>query len=86
MFPLAMVAGREVDVLVIDLDATIVIAHSEKEHEAPTFEKAFGHHSMLAFCDSIGEFLVAQLRRGQRRREHRRRPHHRSRRRARTGS
>jgi Transposase DDE domain group 1 len=63
-FPPAMVAGREVDVLVIDLDATIVIAHSEKEHATPTFKKTFGHHPMLAFCDNTGEFLAAALRRG----------------------
>ena len=63
-FPPARVAGREVDVLVIDLDATIVVAHSEKEQDAPTFKKTFGHHPMLAFCDNTGEFLAAQLRRG----------------------
>jgi DDE family transposase len=63
-FPPAKVVGREVDVLVIDLDATIVIAHSEKEHATPTFKKTFGHHPLLAFCDNTGEFLAAQLRRG----------------------
>lgn len=63
-FPPAQVAGREVDVLVIDLDATIVVAHSEKEQAAPTFKRTFGHHPMLAFCDNTGEFLAAQLRRG----------------------
>jgi Transposase DDE domain group 1 len=68
-FPPARVAGRDLrqqgrDVLVIDLDATIVIAHSEKEQATPTFKKTFGHHPMLAFCDNTGEFLAAQLRRG----------------------
>lgn len=50
--------------LVIDLDASIVVCHSEKEHAAPTFKKTFGYHPMLAFCDNTGEFLAAQLRRG----------------------
>lgn len=30
------------DPLVIDLDATLVTAHSDKEHAAPTFKKGFG--------------------------------------------
>jgi hypothetical protein len=28
--------------LIIDLDATLVTAHSEKEHAAPTFKRGFG--------------------------------------------
>ena len=32
----------------IDLDATIVIAHSEKEQAAPTWKKTFGHHPLTA--------------------------------------
>ena len=63
-FPTASAAGRAVDALVIDLDATIVVAHSEKERAAPTFKKTFGYHPMLAFCDNTGEFLAAVLRRG----------------------
>jgi Transposase DDE domain group 1 len=50
--------------LVIDLDASIVVCHSEKEQAAPTFKKTFGYHPMLAFCDNTGEFLAAALRRG----------------------
>jgi hypothetical protein len=30
--------------LVIDVDATLVTAHSEKEHAAPTFKRGFGFH------------------------------------------
>jgi hypothetical protein len=36
-FPPARVAGRDLEVLVIDLDASIVLCHSEKEQAAPTF-------------------------------------------------
>jgi hypothetical protein len=63
-FPLAKAAGRELPGLVIDLDASIVVCHSEKENAAPTFKKTFGFHPMLAFCDNTGEFLAAALRRG----------------------
>jgi hypothetical protein len=63
-FPPAKAAGRELPGLVIDLDASIVVCHSEKEQAAPTFKKTFGYHPMLAFCDNTGEFLAAALRRG----------------------
>lgn len=63
-FPPARAAGQTLPGLVIDLDASIVVCHSEKEQAAPTFKKTFGYHPMLAFCDNTGEFLAAQLRRG----------------------
>jgi hypothetical protein len=63
-FPPAHAAGRELPGLVIDLDASVVVCHSEKEHAASTFKKTFGFHPMLAFCDNTGEFLAAVLRRG----------------------
>jgi hypothetical protein len=63
-FPPATAAGRELPGLVIDLDASIVVCHSEKELAAPTFKKTFGYHPLLAFCDNTGEFLAAQLRKG----------------------
>jgi hypothetical protein len=49
---------------VIDLDASIVVFHSEKEQAAATFKKTFGYHPLLAFCDNTGEFLAAALRKG----------------------
>jgi hypothetical protein len=63
-FPPAAVAGRNLDVLVLDLDASIVICHSEKEQAAPTFKRTFGYHPLLAFCDNTSEFLAGMLRRG----------------------
>jgi hypothetical protein len=63
-FPAATAAGRRLAGLVIDVDASIVIAHSEKEQAAPTFKGTFGYHPLMAFCDNTGEFLAAQLRRG----------------------
>jgi len=41
-FPPARAAGRVLPGLVIDLDASIVVCHSEKEHAAPTFKKTSG--------------------------------------------
>jgi hypothetical protein len=59
------VAGTAgLDVLVIDLDAHVLVCHSEKEQTAPTFKHTFGYHPLLAFCDNTGEFLAAQLRAG----------------------
>jgi Transposase DDE domain group 1 len=58
-------AGRP---LVIDVDATLVTAHSEKEGAAPTFKKGFGHHPLWAFVDhgpaGTGEPVAALLRPG----------------------
>jgi hypothetical protein len=54
--------------VVVDLDATLVTAHSEKEGAAPTFKRTFGHHPLLAFVDhgagGTGEPLSALLREG----------------------
>ena len=52
----------------VDLDATIVIAHSEKEEASPTWKKTFGFHPMTAFADhgadGTGEPLAIVLRTG----------------------
>jgi hypothetical protein len=52
----------------IDLDATIVVAHSEKENAAATWKKTFGFHPLLAFLDrpevGDGEGLAGLLRPG----------------------
>ena len=52
----------------VDLDATIVIAHSEKEQAAATWKKTFGHHPMTAWADhgeaGNGEPLAIVLRPG----------------------
>jgi len=37
--------------LVVDVDATLVTAHSEKENAKPTFKKGFGFHPLCAFVD-----------------------------------
>ena len=39
--------------LVVDIDATLVTAHSEKEHAAPTFKRGFGFHPVRREALSI---------------------------------
>ena len=52
----------------IDVDATLVTAHSEKESAAPTFKGGFGFHPLWAFVDhgpeGTGEPLAFLLRPG----------------------
>jgi hypothetical protein len=54
--------------LVIDVDATLVTAHSEKEAAAPTFKRGFGFPPLWAFLDhgqsGTGEPLAFLLRAG----------------------
>ena len=54
--------------LIIDLDATLVTSHSDKEGAAPTFKRGFGHHPLWAFVDhgpdGTGEPLAFMLRPG----------------------
>jgi hypothetical protein len=60
--------GADGGPVVVDLDATIVIAHSEKEQAAPTWKKTFGFHPMTAWADhggaGSGEPLAIVLRAG----------------------
>jgi hypothetical protein len=61
----APVPGTE---LRIDFDATITIAHSEKQNAAATWKKTYGFHPLLAFLDrpevAGGEGLAGLLRPG----------------------
>ena len=50
--------------VVIDLDATLVTAHSDKEGAAGNFKGGFGHHPLGAWLDNTGEALAAVLRPG----------------------
>jgi hypothetical protein len=54
--------------LVIDIDATLITAHSEKEHAAPTYKRGFGFHPLWTFADhgpdGTGEPLTCLLRKG----------------------
>ncbi|WP_285475054.1 IS1380 family transposase [Actinoplanes sp. NBRC 101535] len=63
-FPQVTAAGRQIDGLVLDIDATIVICHSEKESATRTWKKTFGYHPLLCFLDNTGEALAGLLREG----------------------
>jgi hypothetical protein len=67
----AWAAGAAPDMsaeLVLDFDATVVVAHSEKEEAAPTWKHTFGFHPLYCFLDrpevSSGEALAGLLRPG----------------------
>ena len=54
--------------LIVDTDATLITAHSDKEQAAPTFKRGFGFHPLWAFADhgadGTGEPLTCLLRAG----------------------
>jgi len=60
--------GGDGGLVTVDLDATVVIAHPEKEQAAPTWKKTFGFHPMTAWADhgaaGSGEPLAIMLRAG----------------------
>jgi len=67
--PLAGSPGRRVGgQVIVDIDATLVAAHSEKENAEPTFKRGFGFAPMCAFVDhgehGTGETLAVDLRPG----------------------
>ena len=65
-FPWVRVAGQVWDGwLVLDVDASLVETHSEKEGAAPTYKKhIFGLHPILVTCANTGEILTILLRPG----------------------
>ncbi len=50
--------------LTIDLDATLIASHSDKEGAAGNFKGGYGFHPMLAYADQTGEALAGELRPG----------------------
>jgi len=56
------------ELVIVDIDATLVVAHSEKEGAAATWKRTFGFHPLLAFVDhgpgGTGECVAAMLREG----------------------
>ena len=54
--------------LVVDIDATLVTSHSDKQDARPTFKRGYGHHPLWAFADhgqhGTGEPLAVLLRPG----------------------
>ncbi|MEU2744125.1 IS1380 family transposase, partial [Streptomyces sp. NPDC007095] len=62
--PAVKAGGREVTGLVLDLDATLITCHSEKEAAAPTYKGGFGFHPLLCFLANTGEAMSGILRPG----------------------
>jgi hypothetical protein len=56
--------GPRRELTVIDIDATLTTAHSEKEQAAGNFKKGYGHHPLLAYLDQTGEAPAGILRPG----------------------
>jgi len=53
--PASQVADTDLGgVVVLDVDATLVTAHSEKSQAAPTFKGGFGYHPLAVWCDNTG--------------------------------
>ena len=50
--------------LILDIDATLVDSHSEKERAAPTYKHGFGFSPMLCYLDATREALAGILRPG----------------------
>ena len=59
-----MAGGRVVPGLVLDVDATLVEAHCEKEFTAATFKGGWGYHPLLVWLDNTNEALAGMLRPG----------------------
>ena len=63
--PASPVAGTDLgDLVVVDVDATLVTAHSEKQQAAATFKGGYGFHPLGVWCDNTGEMLAVRLRPG----------------------
>jgi Transposase DDE domain group 1 len=64
MLPPARAAGRDLGHVVLDIDATLIEVHSEKEQASPHFKGGFGMHPLRCFLDNTNEGLSGILRTG----------------------
>ena len=63
--PTSAAAGADLgETVVLDVDATLVTAHSEKEQAAANFKGGFGFHPLAVWCDNTRELLAIRLRPG----------------------
>jgi hypothetical protein len=62
--PACTAGGRDWPGLVLDVDATVVECHSEKESAAPHFKGGFGFHPICVWLDNTNEALAGLLRPG----------------------
>jgi len=57
-------AGARPQTLTLDIDATLVTAHSDKELATGTYKHGYGFHPLTCYLDETGEALAAILRPG----------------------
>lgn len=57
-------AGAVPGEIVIDIDGTLIDAHSEKQDATPTYKRGFGFYPIVAYLDESGEALAGLLRPG----------------------
>lgn len=60
----AWAAGMDPGFYVIDIDGTLVTAHSDKELAAPNYKHSFGFYPLMSYLDATGEPLAGLLRPG----------------------
>jgi hypothetical protein len=64
-FPWLEIAGKTLaGLVVIDMDATLVTAHSDKQGAAPTWKMGYGFHPLAGWCRNTRECLDMLLRPG----------------------
>ena len=57
-------AGADPGFYVVDIDATLVDSHSDKQGAAGTYKRGWGLHPLMAYLDATGECLAGLLRPG----------------------
>jgi len=57
-------AGARPGTITLDIDASLLTAHSEKERATGNYKKGFGFHPLLCYLSETGEPLAAILRPG----------------------
>jgi hypothetical protein len=57
-------AGPRGTTYILDIDSTLVTAHSDKERAEPTYKHGYGFHPMLCYLDGTEEPLASVLRGG----------------------
>jgi Transposase DDE domain group 1 len=57
-------AGARPETITLNIDATLVSAHAEKERAAGNYKHGFGFHPICCYLDETGEALAAILRPG----------------------
>lgn len=60
----AWAAGVAPGEVVVDIDGTLLDAHSDKQDATPTYKRGFGFYPIMSYLDGTGEALAARLRPG----------------------